>query len=89
MSKDYQYNVLGLGEAFLENNKSKLEKVTQLLIQEEDKNGKLVNENTIDKYSLPTKLLELFDRGVSHLKYIKIYYIEHGLRQFLTDIEIF
>ena len=89
MDKSYQFNVLGLGETFLENNKKKLEFVTQLIVQETDKNGILVNEHSIEKESLPTKLLEIFDRGVSHLNNIKVLYIEHGLRSFLTEIEIF
>ena len=89
MDKNYQFNVLGLGETFLENNKKKLEFVTQLVVQETDKNGTLVNEHSIEKEALPTKLLEIFDKGVSHLKCIKVLYIEHGLRSFLTEIEIF
>ena len=89
MSRSYQFNVLGLGETFLENNKKQLEFVTQIIIQEIDKNETLVNEHVIEKYALPTKLLEIFDNGVSHLKEIKILYVEHGLRCFLTEIEIF
>lgn len=89
MTKDYQINVLGLGETFLENNTERLKNVSQLVLQEIDKNDKLVGENIIEKDSLPIRMMELFDKGVSHLKVIKIYYIEHGLRYYLTEIEIF
>lgn len=89
MKKNYQYNVLGLAETLLENNKNKLEKVVQMVIQEIDKNDVLIGDHMFDRDELPNKLLEVFDKGVSNLKSIKIYYIEHGLRQFLTDIEIF
>lgn len=87
--ENYQYNVLGLGEAFLENNASLLLNVKQMVIQEIDRDNKLVNEHIFNKDELPIKLLEIFDNGVSHLKEIKIVYIEHGLRQNLTEIEIF
>lgn len=87
--ENYQYNVLGLGEAFLENNSRLLLNVKQMVIQEIDRDNKLVNEHIFNKDELPIKLLEIFDNGVSHLKEIKIVYIEHGLRQNLTEIEIF
>lgn len=87
--ENYQYNVLGLGEAFLENNARLLLNVKQMVIQEIDRDNKLVNEHIFNKDELPIKLLEIFDNGVSHLKEIKIVYIEHGLRQNLTEIEIF
>ena len=87
--ENYQYNVLGLGEAFLEKNASLLLNVKQMVIQEIDRDNKLVNEHIFNKDELPIKLLEIFDNGVSHLKEIKIVYIEHGLRQNLTEIEIF
>ena len=89
MKKNYQYNVLGLGEAFLENYANRLVDVKQMIIQEIDKNGKLIDEHTFEKDALPIKLLEVFDKGVSHLKEIRICCIEHGLRQHLTEIEIF
>ena len=87
--ENYQYNVLGLGEAFLENNARLLLNVKQMVIQEIDRDNKLVNEHIFNKDELPIKLLEIFDNGVSHLKEIKIVYIENGLRQNLTEIEIF
>lgn len=89
MNRDYQYNVLGLGEVFLENNKVLLEKVTQMVIQEVDKSKKIVDEHIFEKENLPNELLKIFDRGTSHLSEINIYYIGDGLRQYLTNIEIF
>ena len=89
MKGDYQYNVLALGEVFLDNNKQLLEKVSQMIIQEISKNDELVDEHVINKNNLPTSLLKVFDKGVTHLKEIKIFYIGDGLRQYLTSIEIF
>ena len=89
MKRDYQYNVLGLGEVFLENNAEELKNVSQMIIQEITKEDVLIDEHSIQKESLPTELLKVFDKGVSHLKEIKIYYIINGLRQYLTSIEIY
>lgn len=86
--ENYQYSVLGLGEAFLEQYANRLVDVKQMIIQEIDKNGKLVDEHIFEKDALPTKLLSVFDKGVYHLKEIRICCIEHGLRLQLTEIEI-
>lgn len=86
---DYQLNVLGLGETILEMKDEKLKNVTQLVIQKIDKNNKPIDEVIIDRDSLPNKLCEVFDSGVSGLKEIKILYIKYGLRNDLTEIEIF
>lgn len=86
---DYQLNVLGLGETFLEHNYEKLKNVTQMIIQKIGKDEKIVDEVQIEKDSLPNKLRDVFNSGVNGLKEIKILYIEHGLRNNLTEIQIF
>ena len=55
----------------------------------EYKNNKPIDEVVVDRDSLPNKLCEVFDSGVSGLKEIKILYIKYGLRNDLTEIEIF
>lgn len=91
MAKDYQLsvNVYALGEAFLVNNTERLKYVSQLVVQNIGKDDSIVDEQIIDMHTLPNKLCEVFDKGVNDLKSIDIFYIEHGLRYFLTDIKIF
>lgn len=86
---DYQLNVLGFGETILEMKNEQLKDVKQLIIQKIDKNNKPIDEVVVDRDSLPNKLCEVFDSGVSGLKEIKILYIKYGLRNDLTEIEIF
>lgn len=86
---NYQLNVLGFGETILEMKNEQLKDVTQLVIQKIDKDNKPIDEVMVDKDSLPNKLCEVFDSGVSGLKEIKILYIKHGLRNDLSEIEIF
>lgn len=91
MSKDYQLkvNTISLGETFLAINANKLKDVKEMIIEKVDKNEKVSDSVTFEKEFLPSVLSEIFNEGVSEYKSIKIYYIEHNLKQYLTEIEIF
>jgi hypothetical protein len=89
MKSDYQYNVLGLGEVFLDRYKETLSLVTDIVIQQVDKNKEIVEEHTIFKENLPNELLNVFNNGVKELSEIRICYIKDRLVNYLTSIEIF
>ena len=89
MKNDYQYNVLGLGEVFLDRYKDTLSLVTDIVIQQVDKNKEIVEEHTIFKENLPNELLKVFNNGVKGLSEIRICYIKDRLVNYLTSIEIF
>ena len=81
-------NVTALSEVFLENNKSKLKDVDNIIIDLVGLDDSIV-EKEIKKETLSEELNNIFRDGVSHLKEINLNFKEKGLKTYLTGISIF
>lgn len=91
---DYQLkiNTLSLGETYLERYADLLKNSNQLIIEKVNKEDIIVDSILFDKEMLPNKLFDIFENksnDLTSLKKIKILYIEHGLKNDLTEIQIF
>ena len=86
--KDCYINVIALSEVLLENNKSKLEFVSDLIIENVGKDDKIIKKE-IKKEDLTNELVKTFDGDVSSLKVINIKYIKNNTEINLSEINIF
>ena len=82
-------NVIALSEAFLENNKSKLNNKNDLIIDLVNLDD-TITEKKVTKETLSDEMVKIFKNGVSNLKEINLNCLEdNGLKTYLTGISIF